>query len=152
MPYMYIKDLFKTRCKLGLRRLQLVPQFYKDILKVWNELFKQNVPDTPALVRREALWFNEYITIEGDTLFFKHWYRQGIMFIDDIVDDNGFFLDTDVLQDNFNINVSFLEYFQLRSAIPGGWRQIVRTKSMQRSVNQHFEYNIQLRNTVKVIT
>ena len=41
---------------------------------------------------------------------------------------------------------------KLRSAIPGGWQQIVSTKSMQRSVNQNIEYNIQLRNTVKVIT
>ena len=49
----------------------------------------------------------------------------------DILNDMGDFLGTDELQNKFNLHINFLEYYSLRSAIPGKWKHKIRSRPLQ---------------------
>ena len=37
----------------------------------------------------QILWNNKNITIEEKSLYYKEWYQRGIVYIQDLFDDNG---------------------------------------------------------------
>ena len=69
-------------------------------------------------------------------MFFKKWYDKGVKFINDIVNESGEFITPAEISANFYFEPNFLEYLQIRSAIPYQWKQILRS-----------EQNVRVRNT-----
>ncbi len=105
--YFNLKDIFFSRCAFGNINLN-VPPFYLDVLKAWNRLKALFEPKTPFDVKKEFTWFNPYIKINNDIVFFKNWYKKGIKFINDLLDqESGNFLSHDALNDKYHINASF---------------------------------------------
>ena len=51
------------------------------------------------------------------------WRSHGINFINDVIDDNGQFLDHVMIQTKFNVPCNFLQALQLRQSVPFLWRQ-----------------------------
>ena len=49
-------------------------------------------------------------------LFWKSWFNEKILFVQDILNANGNFLTFEEFQTNFKIKTSFLQYFQLTTA------------------------------------
>ncbi len=50
--------------------------------------------------------------------FWQMWYQKDIFLIHDLLDSNGNFLSLEDLERKYKINVNFLQYYQLISAIP----------------------------------
>lgn len=121
----------------------LMSDFYKLMLTDWLELKSLCVPDTPSTVRKEFIWFNNFIKIEGKALFWKHWYDNGIRFINDIVDTEGNFLLQDQLVMKYGITTNFLECLQLRSAIPFEWKQLLR-QPCELLESEHIEATVEV--------
>ena len=121
---MKVQDIFYSRCSLAFDITHL-PLFYQDLITTWQNIQSTSIPNTGTDIMNEMLWHNNFITIEGKPIFFKTWYRKGVRFIRDIVDDQGIFITEDQLRNKFNIVTNFLEYFSLRSAIPGHWKALI---------------------------
>ena len=51
-------------------------------------------------------------------LFWKSWFNQKVLFVQDILNTNGSFLTLEEFQSKFKIKTNFLQYFQLMAAIP----------------------------------
>jgi hypothetical protein len=96
------------------------------MLQDWLAFKALVVPCTPVEIRKEFIWFNNFIKIEGKACFWAHWYSKGIRFINDLVDGEGNFLLQDQLTRKYGIQTNFLECLQLRSAVPYEWKQILR--------------------------
>ena len=111
-----------SRCHLDISQFHL-PLFYHDLIAAWKQFRSYFHPKTARDICFECLWFNPFITVNKNTIFYKHWYRKGIRFIGDIVDNAGEFLNVDILEAKFDIQINFLEYYSLRSAIPREWKQ-----------------------------
>ena len=125
ISHMKVQDVFFSRCFLTFN-LSNLPLFYQDIINTWKEIQLMYIPNSGTDILNEMLWHNNFITIERKPIFFKHWYDRGIKFIRDIVDNNGTFLSVEDLRTKYGINTHFLEYYSIRSAIPGHWKQQIR--------------------------
>ena len=66
-----------------------IPLFYIDLIQFWFELKAKEEPQTTLEIKREVLWFNPFIKIDGNYILYKNWYNKGIVFINDITDANG---------------------------------------------------------------
>ena len=124
-PHISIIDLCLCRGDVS-NHVSALSGFYKLMLRDWCELKRLTRPCTAEDTRKEFIWFNNFIVIEGKSAFWKHWYDKGIRFINDIVDQEGNFLLQDQLTQKYGINTNFLECLQLRSAIPYEWKQLLR--------------------------
>ena len=101
-----------------------LPTFYKLILSSWFALKQE--PSTIANVQREIIWNNKFITVNNKSLFNKNLYREGLIFVNDLIDNNGSFISHQTLVNTFGNNINFFEYICLKDAIPQKWRQLLR--------------------------
>ena len=46
-----------------------------------------NLKDVELL--SQCIWGNEYCKNQGKTIYFKHWIRNGIVYVKDLLDNNG---------------------------------------------------------------
>ena len=73
--------------------------------------------------KKIILWNNKDITIDQKMLFWKSWFEQGIYFVQDLLKENGNFLSLQDFNEKFKMNVNYLHYFQIISAIPSLLKQ-----------------------------
>ena len=120
-PLFDLRDIFMSRCDTEFLNIN-IPDFYKEILAAWKHFKMAFLPDNTFEIRKEVLWFNPVIKIHGKSIFYKHWYDKGILYIDDIVNENGEFLSHEEINIKNDLHVTFLDILSLRSAIPREWK------------------------------
>ena len=59
-------------------------------------------------------------------IYLKQWHRTGIMYVNDLLDENFNFLSHDKFQRIFQLRVPFTTYYGLTSAIPPSWRRTIK--------------------------
>ena len=114
-----------SRCEIEFLSLD-IPEFYKEVLAAWKNFKASFLPSSPFEVRKEFLWFNPFIKISGNSIFYKIWYDHSIKYINDIVDENGDFLSHNDINTMYNLNISFLDILSIKSAIPMHWREMLK--------------------------
>ena len=101
-----------------------VSPFYKQILKYWFELYAVE-PISIKEVRSELIWLNKYILIDDQPIFNKQLYKNGLKYINDIVDNTGHFEPLNVINERFNTHLSIMQYNSIKDSIPLPWRNIM---------------------------
>ena len=61
-------------------------KFFKD----WADI--SYFPNSAVDYANQVLWFNPFIKINENVIFYKLWSQKGVDFIKDLLDDNGNFL------------------------------------------------------------
>ena len=88
--YINMKVEDYVKCNIDKNELPLnMPEFYKEVLSSWFSL--KSEPKTAKKKRCEVMWNNRFIKIANHTIYNKKLYENGMIYIDDILDDNGFF-------------------------------------------------------------
>ena len=64
------------------------------------------------------IWDNKDITIEGKSLYWKTWSERGVYFVQNLLKNNGKYLSYEEFKTKYNIEVNFIYYCQILSAIP----------------------------------
>jgi hypothetical protein len=111
-----------------------IPEFYKSI----HNLFMKYVNIPPSSINEiinQSIWFNKYILLNKQTLFFKNWYKQGIHTIHDIINKGGLLLSHAELKEKYNINTSFIHTLQILKSIPKTWLQQISHKTIPKQTN-----------------
>ena len=95
---------FLFQCNFDLKFLNLnnLPPFYKNILKVWQELnFKE--PLNANEFKQEFLWNNRFIKTNGKTIYYKTWVNKDILKIGDLLDNHDQFLSFESFKRKFSV-------------------------------------------------
>lgn len=89
--------------------------FWKDVFLSWVKIININSQIDPYILN-EHIWFNPKVKIDNTSIFLKHYYNAGFVFIKDLLDSDGNFLR---LQDmlKLNIKTNFVEYAGLKKAV-----------------------------------
>ena len=98
-----------------------IPNFYVQCLIAWSEI-KYIDFMCVTNVSKEILWYNSNIKFEGETLFFKEWYCNGLLSLGDIL-VNGRFKSRDFICNTLESNSLLVDfkYTKLKHAIPRVW-------------------------------
>lgn len=73
-----------------------------------------------------TLWNNRVIIINRKSLFRYDWYEKGIVFVNDIIDDNGNLLEYKAFLDKYNLNGTYRKYNMICKAIPALLLQLIQ--------------------------
>ena len=86
----------------------------------------------------EPLWFNVNIIVGGSPIFYRQWWNNKTWWICDICNSNGTIMTKEDLQNNINFVADQMEYNSLVSAIPDGWRQMIKNQSIPLKDNETY--------------
>ena len=108
--------MFLLNCNYSVEKLdRKIPLFYRELLDYFQQL-RRNYED--PLKREFILWNNRDINIENKSVYWKAWRDKNIIFIQDLLNDQGNYLSPQELNDKYNIKTNFFQYYQIISAIP----------------------------------
>lgn len=99
--------------------------FWKDVLDAWI-FFSDKSPELETNMSMEPLFFNKNILVGRKTIFYKKWFEKNIVFINDVLREDGSFMNLHDFNLIYGINVNFLEYNGLIAAI----REWLKNKNM----------------------
>ena len=109
-----IQLLIKSRPSLNeIKDLHLLPDFYKEVLKMWLEIKNCVNIETDKDVLNECLWLNRLITIDKKCVIWKRWINRGIICVNDLLNDQNTFKTPEQFLSDHNLNNNFLKYCKL---------------------------------------
>ncbi len=89
----------------------------------------KKTPKNLIQILNQSLWLNENFKINNAYLYNKQFIDKGILYIKDILYDNGNFLNHIELTSKYKLITAFIECLQLKSCIPREWKdQISKAK------------------------
>ena len=74
-------------------------------------------------IQNEIIWNNSNILINKSTIFFKQWYQNGVIRLQDQLDVDGTFLSLQKFQQKLRLHIPFTTYYGLTNSIPASWRR-----------------------------
>jgi hypothetical protein len=98
--------------------------FWKNVINVWASV-KDDPSTAPEEILSQPIWHNGRIRVGGQPVFFSHWVKSVIFFINDLIKKDGSLLSLTDLKNNYNINIHFLEYHSIMLSIPQEWKSIL---------------------------
>ena len=99
-------------------------KFWSDVLDAWYNFIKLLSPKTKEDIMGINLWNNSKIKINNVPVFYRRWYNKNIIFIKDLVNQDGRFLSHDVFQNKYDIQCNFLEFLGIKTVVENYVRQL----------------------------
>ena len=99
--------------------------FLKDMLTSWSTMFF-GAPNSYNEVSCQYLWFNSFIRINNQIVYYKLWAQNKVLQIKDLLNDRGHFLTFQQFIHKFNLRCNFLQYYSIIHAIPTEWKRILK--------------------------
>ena len=99
--------------------------FWKEILQNWFDYCNNVKIETINHILDSPLWYNRNL-LNGENLCINNWFKKGIRYVSDILDEHGNFYQFDVLKTIYNIRGTFLDFQTLIRRIPNTWKEILR--------------------------
>ena len=111
-------------CCMGLSRFNILKdkinnKFWYDTLYIWSSLI--NVINHDDLdfnrIAKQYLWWNDKIKIGNKSVGYRHWIKKGVMFVNDLLNNNGTFMTEVEFEETYNVQTNILEYNGILRAI-----------------------------------
>ena len=115
-------------------------RFWGDVLRAWGQYISSkgaNIENAEDVLT-QPIWCNENITVNGQEICYKHYIRKGIVFANDILDDNGSFKNYESFSDSYKCKTNFLEYAGIVKAI----KAYLKNKKLNLGNNSKLPYPI----------
>ena len=102
--------------------------FWRDCLIHWSEFLKlQNLSKTSKDSISTSLWYNSDIQIENKPIYYKQFEKNGIYYVNDLLDDDNQFYSLENIKKKINTNINFLSYVSLIRAV----KEMLKTSSIR---------------------
>ena len=109
------------------KRFSCFPKFYQELI-----LFSENVcieqPKDFQDIINQSIWNNKFILREGDSIFYPSLHGKGLLFIRDLLDETGSFLNWSLVKEKFSLrNEDYMNWMSVIQSIPTAWRKEMKT-------------------------
>ena len=102
--------------------------FYKQVLEYWYHFYCK-VPKTVKEVANTDLFDSVYVIIDNKPVYYSSWAKVGIKVIGDILNENGYILQKDQLEQKYHITIKQMDYNCLIHSLPKTMLNIVKGQS-----------------------
>ncbi len=99
-------------------------KFYQEIFSAWSDVRVLDEHLNNMNIRSQILWNNRYLKISKKPFYWRQWADNDIFMIQDIITEDGKFMNEADLRKKYSINCSFLDFLQVRDSIPKVWKII----------------------------
>ena len=94
----------------------------KEILLIWSEINFEERITSASEFSEQSLWYNSLIRINDNPIFYKEWYRKGIIKVKHLRNSDENFLTLAEFRNKYNIKVQPLVYCGIISALKTLWK------------------------------
>ena len=101
------------------------PKFYKQVFDCWYEIYS-NEPNNAEEIRAEILFNNKFIQIGFQPIFYTECYNKQLIYINNILDDLGNFINLTDLNEKFSTHLNIMSYNSIKHAIPLKWKKTLK--------------------------
>ena len=103
--------------------------FLKDILAAWCKCIENPVIRS---YRREIIWNNSNVKVEGNTIMYTNWFSNGIKYFEDVYDITTKALYSyRRLREKYNLpEGDFLKYLTMIHSIPNAWKTNIKNENV----------------------
>lgn len=100
-------------------KLSIKNKFWKDVLDAWCIVIEREQTDNADwnYFLSSPIWKNKQFEIGNASVLYKDWFHNGILYVNDIVSENGDFYTLDELHEKFSINRDVMKYNSIISAL-----------------------------------
>ena len=114
----------------GLQKQVNIAPLWRDIFQVYAK-YTNNNPTNKLDILTQYLWFNQFILGNKKMLYYKDFIKYGILQVKHVycIDEVRFYRYEEI-QQMYNPNVKYLEYYSVIKAIPNEW--IAKLKSSKK--------------------
>ena len=125
-------------------------EFYQQLVKTWISIKggQTKSPKNFLDVRKQVIWGNNFIRLNRKCLFFKNWIQNDIIYINDIIDNQGFISENLILAKLSNKEDWIRQVLLIKKAIPKHWQNMLKLESsyktnvnINRSEHLHILFN-----------
>ena len=120
----YLEKNFKFHSNLQIdsKYVQTFPKYFKEIIIAWSRNLACK-PDIPSAILSQFLWFNNFLSVDNSSIYFRCFSEKGISFISDLFSDGHLKSWVDNrLEYNRDEKYKF-KWIQLVHAIPKSWKE-----------------------------
>ena len=110
-------------------RQVVMPPFYQNMLETWvnNGGGARNTPKTFVDIRNQIIWGNKFIKRNSQCLLFKHWINDGIIYVNDLLNQDGD-IDANIVLGKLSSRRNWIsELHTLKSSIPNEWKTCLKS-------------------------
>ena len=74
-----------------IENIETLPSFYLNIVNSWIKIKSthKSVPNYHSEIRKEVIWGNKFVKFQNKSLVFKNWIDSNLIYLNDILDENG---------------------------------------------------------------
>jgi len=124
--YLPISLNFIWKLNININDVQILTknipnQFMRQIISAWS-IYNFHDPPNIHHVRKQIIWFNSHVKVDGGTIFIQALYNRNILFIHQFFNIEGNPLTLVEFQREYGIHIHFLTYHGIISAIPRKWK------------------------------
>ena len=119
------------------------PAFYRQVLHAWFTVKLMSENKFEDIV----IWNNKNIKIQGQTVFYKRWYKKGVFYLKDLFKRTGNMLKiltVDEFKSKYDIECQNMHYMSLIDAIPKSWRKAKRIQMDEFQGHRNIIFGIDL--------
>ncbi len=113
--------------------------FVKHMMQAWFK-YRFNNPTNIDQIYNQVIWFNSHIKINSRTVFNKHLYDNNIIYVHQFFDEQGEILNIEQLQQQYHVEINYLGYYGIISAIPQKWKRIIKEFHGMTIVSSNYMY------------
>ena len=96
-------------------------KFWKDVLISWRDMVRKkdnsftefNLED----ILKSPIWYKSKIKIDNTHIYLKTWHEKGILYINDLINEDGTLFTYEEFINKFHLNANFLEFEGLLQSI-----------------------------------
>jgi len=107
--------LLLLQCNYGVNLINISPTFYQDLLVWWSDIGEIVDPNN---VYRYIIWNNKEIKINGESVFYKHYFNMNIKYTNDLLFSKSNIEYFNVLRSEGLTRSNFLVWKGLRQSVP----------------------------------
>ena len=109
------KICFKELFSLGTSYIENIlknikNKFWIDVLKAYSELIQKNQQVTEEYFLASPIFNNQDIKVGSQPVWIKHWYKKGVRFVNDLINENGEFYSKDESERIYVIKANFIQF------------------------------------------
>ena len=94
---------FLIRCNYDIKCMRWMPSFYRYLFEYLKDIIYDY--DCMYIIRN-----NKYTTIEGKSIFWEKWFKSGIIYVRDLMNENCTLMTFEHFSNRIRIRTNFLTY------------------------------------------
>ena len=135
---------FFLKCNFKIDKIPIkLSNFHKQALLSWGLIYKRGFSPTSCYI-----WNNQHIQHRNKTIFYKSWFDQGILWVNQLIDKHGQILSYNQFINKYHLTISQTEYTTVSNTVPVEIQQLLKGSQfhplIQKNDTKIFIHNIDI--------